>query len=117
MAASMEAWEAWEMLTEQPDETFSDPAKIAFCCQHLLYIKDRNGQVVPLILNNTRLMIVKAYCEMRRQGVPVRIICLKGRQQGSSTLCCALVLLEMLAYGNRSTLACLLYTSPSPRDS
>lgn len=104
MTASRETWEAWNMLRDDPDGTLSDPRKVAFCLRHLIRIKDKNERIIPLEVNATQRMIINAFCYMRQNNIPVRMIILKGRQQGSSTIVCALIMLLMLAYANRSAL-------------
>ena len=104
MADLQHAARAWNMLNEDPDGTLNDPDRVAFCCEHLLVIKDKKDQLVPFVLNATNRLIVEAYSKMRREGVPVRLVILKGRQQGSSTIVCALLMLELWGHGNREAL-------------
>ena len=96
--------QAWEYLRTDPEETLSNLDKIAFCCEHLLRIVDQKRNVIPLRLNATQRLIVAAYVAMRKNHIPVRLICTKGRQQGSSTVFSALLQLEMWAYPNTSVL-------------
>jgi hypothetical protein len=54
-------------------------------CVSMLKIQDKNRRLVPLNLNATQIKIINAAYEMKKAGRPVRILELKGRQQGSST--------------------------------
>ena len=99
--ASPDIWAAWDMIEHNPDKMLNDPELLAWVIQTLLYVIDRHNRVRPLIPNATQMMIIRAYCEMRRAGLPVRMIILKGRQQGSSTIVCAIILVELLCFNNR----------------
>ena len=93
------------MLRDDPDSVFKSEENIIFCCQSLLRIvSEDQGKIVPLIPNATQRLIIRAYVDARAAGKPVRIIILKGRQQGSSTIICAIYMLEMWAYSNMSVL-------------
>lgn len=61
-----------------------DPA-FAFCT--IFEIKSKKeGQMVPFILNYAQLIVLEELEKMRIAGVPIRIILLKARQWGGSTL-------------------------------
>ncbi len=51
-----------------------------------LKIKDKVGRIVPLILNKPQLIVLRAIEKQIQQGVPIRILVLKARQKGISTL-------------------------------
>jgi len=55
--------------------------KFAF---NFLKIKDKQGKIVPFVLNNAQKKILQVYEKL--QGEPVRLIILKARQEGVSTL-------------------------------
>ena len=48
-------------------------------------IKDKDGQIVPLVPNAAQRKLEARILRLERRGVPVRIIILKGRQKGCST--------------------------------
>ncbi len=49
-------------------------------------IIDKNGNHVPLILNRAQRRVMDAVYRQMAAGLPIRIIILKGRQQGMSTM-------------------------------
>lgn len=53
-------------------------------------ILDKSGQIVAPIANEYQRKIVMAYLHARKAGVACRLICLKPRQKGSSTISTAL---------------------------
>ena len=53
-------------------------------------ILDKSGQIVAPRANEYQRKIVMAYLHARKTGVPCRLICLKPRQKGSSTISTAL---------------------------
>ena len=54
--------------------------------ERLLKIRDKRGQIVPLKLNTPQRRLYDTVKELREQGLPVRVIVLKARQMGFSTL-------------------------------
>lgn len=62
----------------------TDPAfafAICFFIKHKL-----TGQTIPFQLNYAQLILLEKLEDMRRRGVPIRVILLKARQWGGSTL-------------------------------
>ena len=59
--------------------------------QTFLKIIDKNGKTVPLILNEPQRRLYETIKEQWNQGKPVRIIILKARQMGFSTLTGAII--------------------------
>jgi len=59
--------------------------------QHFLQIIDKKGRIVPLILNEPQRRLYAVIREQWNQGKPVRIIILKARQMGFSTLTAAII--------------------------
>ena len=58
-----------------------------FWCARCVTIKDKmSGRNVPLVLNRPQRRLLAAMEKQRREGRPVRIILLKARQWGGSTL-------------------------------
>ncbi|MGM9564606.1 hypothetical protein [Evtepia sp.] len=53
------------------------------CC---LRIKDKKGNIVPLKLNNPQARFYEQVQELRKLGLPVRVLVLKARQMGFSTV-------------------------------
>lgn len=58
----------------------------AWFCEKFVKIKNKQGRVVPLVLNDAQMIIVDAILALEAENKPVRIIGLKGRQQGFSTV-------------------------------
>ena len=71
--------------------------------------KDANQGFVPFNFNRCQEIITEKLSEQLKETGKVRAIILKARQQGISTYCAGRVFWK--SYN------CLLYTSPSPRDS
>jgi len=70
----------------------------------LLKIHDKFRQLRPLIPNNTQLKILETVFKMESEGKPIRIIALKGRQQGTSTGIGAYCFLRALCEANTNAL-------------
>ncbi|MCP4527477.1 MAG: hypothetical protein GY833_16410 [Aestuariibacter sp.] len=51
-----------------------------------LHIRDKNFKVIPFRLNSSQIKIAKAIHKMAVDGKPIRIVLLKARQFGGSTL-------------------------------
>ena len=56
-----------------------------FARKHLK-IKDKDGRIVPFVLNTAQLIVLGRIEEQIKAGVPIRLIVLKARQKGISTL-------------------------------
>lgn len=56
-----------------------------------LKIRDKQGNIVPFKLNGPQNRLYEQIKELRAQGIPVRIIVLKARQMGFSTLIEAII--------------------------
>lgn len=52
----------------------------------MLKLLDKDGRLVPFVLNDVQLLIYQEIKEMEDAGLPVRIIIVKGRQLGCSTV-------------------------------
>lgn len=59
--------------------------------QKLLKIRDKEGRLIGLILNPPQMRLYEAIRAQWKAGMPVRIIILKARQMGFSTLVVAIV--------------------------
>ena len=51
-----------------------------------LKIKDKKGQIVPFVLNTAQIIVLNQLEGLLKSGVPVRLLILKARQKGISTL-------------------------------
>lgn len=58
---------------------------------HFLHIKTKQNQIVPLKLNTAQLRLYELIRKLEKEGKPIRIIILKSRQMGFSTLTEALI--------------------------
>lgn len=54
--------------------------------EKLLKIRDKRGRIVPLVLNAPQARLYDTIRDLREQGIPVRVIVLKARQMGFSTV-------------------------------
>lgn len=59
--------------------------------QHFLKIIDKKGKTIPFILNQPQQRLYAVVREQQKQGKPVRVIILKARQMGFSTLVEAII--------------------------
>jgi len=69
-----------------------------------LKITDKEGRLIPLKLNHTQRVLFNKITELRAQGIPPRIVCLKSRQVGISTLAEALAFHDCHLNENRNAL-------------
>lgn len=66
-----------------------------------LWIIDKEGQLIPLVPNSEQRVIMWWYFAQRLAGVPVRIIVLKARKVGVSTIIEALGFMDLHMHPNR----------------
>lgn len=59
--------------------------------EKMLRIRDKRGNIVPLALNGPQARLYDQVKELRRKGMPVRVIVLKARQMGFSTVIAGMV--------------------------
>lgn len=57
-----------------------------YWCRVAWRIIDKSGNLVPLVLNSAQLHTYRTIQEQEEAGVPIRLVILKGRQQGISTM-------------------------------
>ena len=91
------------IIENKPELVLQNRKLFESCMKHLLRIISRAG-LMPMIPNNTQKMINDAYFKQKDAGLPVRVIILKGRQQGSSTGVAAILMLELLCRANLTVL-------------
>ncbi len=72
--------------------------------EHCLSIKTKNQQTVLLHLNTAQTMIYQRITALRKLGKPIRMIILKARQEGVSTLCEALIFERTARFENTNSL-------------
>jgi hypothetical protein len=72
--------------------------------QHCLSIKTKDQQTVLLQLNTAQTMIYKRIKALRKAGKPIRMIILKARQEGVSTLCEAMIFERTARFENTNSL-------------
>lgn len=73
-------------ITKQHIELFKEIENFRVYAEKYLKIKDKNGEIVPLVLNKAQLVVLSKIEEQIKAGVPIRLIILKARQKGISTL-------------------------------
>ena len=66
--------------------------------ENFLYIKNKEGKIRPWVCNNTQHMLLNAYFRCKDEMRPVRLVVLKGRQQGCSTGVGAIGFMFMMGY-------------------
>ena len=69
--------------------------------ENYIKIRDKNSNIVPLILNKPQQKLYDVIREMKAKGLPVRIIILKARQMGFSTLTGGLMLSQTATHPNK----------------
>jgi len=87
-----------------PLSYYSDFSRFEQFCFDCLVIVDKNGQRTPFSLNSTQKKVLSEIRRLRALGIPPRLIVLKARQVGISTLAEALLFWACLTQGNRSAL-------------
>jgi hypothetical protein len=93
------------------EEPFS--AIVQFC-RECLSIIDKRGRRVPLVLNSTQRLVLAKILELRAKDIPPRLIILKARQVGISTLIEAILCFFCLLNTHRSSLV-IAHTIKSSR--
>jgi len=79
----------------------ADPQKFIEKC---LFIKTKDQRTVPLKLNTAQSMIFEKIRQLRSQNKPIRMIILKARQEGVSTLCEGLIFERTSRFKNSNSL-------------
>ena len=72
--------------------------------EKFLKIRDKNGRLIPLLLNEPQKRFYEAFARQWRENKPVRIIILKARQMGFSTLTEAILFFLTATNFNRESL-------------
>ncbi|MCP3960151.1 MAG: hypothetical protein GY719_20085 [bacterium] len=67
-------------------------------------IRDKDANIVPLILNTAQRRLLALVLKLERAGVPIRVIILKARQMGFSTLVQAMFYERVLRKSNMRAL-------------
>lgn len=70
--------------------------------ENFLKIKDKNSQIIPFILNEPQLELYNTIKRLKQEHKPVRIIILKARQMGFSTLTEGILFKEVVTRHNVS---------------
>ena len=86
-----------------------------FYVRNCLKIATKNTGLQPLFINHTQQRILDAIDDARARGIPPRIIVLKSRQVGVSTLSEALLFSDALFHPNRGGLV-LAHTKPAAKN-
>ncbi len=97
----LEGFNHWResFVVPSPDQTFNIQEFI-----ENLTIIDKQGQLVPLLMNRSQEMVFQKLMEQRERREPARFICLKARQLGISTLVEAFIFALITRYPNRFSL-------------
>ncbi len=72
--------------------------------EHALYIKTKDQQIKPLWMNDAQQIIYGKIQTLGKDGKPIRIIILKARQEGVSTLCEAILFEKAARHENVNSL-------------
>src|SRR5262245_7920910 len=75
-----------------------------YYAEHCLKIADKDGELVPLTLNYTQRVICNTIAALRARNVPPRLVVLKSRQVGVSTVAEALAFHDCHLNSNRNAL-------------
>jgi len=73
-------------------------------CEEVLRIKDKAGKELPLIFNSTQKIVYEKIKQIKAQGRPVKLVILKARQQGISTMTEGLIFHDTATRFNRNSL-------------
>lgn len=68
--------------------------------EEYLKIRDKNSKIIPFILNTPQMKLYNKIKELKQQHKPIRIIILKARQMGFSTLTEAILFKEVVTRHN-----------------
>ena len=79
----------------------ADPREFIEEC---LFIKTKDQQTVPLKFNTAQYLIYKRIKQLKAQNKPIRMIILKARQEGVSTLCEGLIFERTARFENSNSL-------------
>jgi len=83
---------------------YSDFARFEEFCRDCLVIIDKSNRRTPFLLNTTQRRILAEIRRLRALGIPPRLLVLKARQVGVSTLTEAMLFWACLTKENRSAL-------------
>ena len=86
----------------EKDALASDPLKLLHDGQ--LYIQDKQAALRPLVLNSCQQQILQTVQRLQQEGKPLRLLVLKCRQSGVSTLIEALLYCRTSQQPNRNAL-------------
>ena len=70
-------------------------------CPKYLKIKDKAGNIVPLVMNKAQEIVLETIEKMIQEGKPIRLIILKARQKGISTIVEAFIFFRTTYKKNR----------------
>lgn len=68
--------------------------------ENFIKIRNKNSEIVPLILNQPQLKLYNVIRSLKQQGKPVRIIILKARQMGFSTCTGGVIFSQVATHKN-----------------
>jgi hypothetical protein len=85
------------------EEIKKEIAEFRLFARKHLKIKDKDGNIVPFVLNRAQEIVLSAIEEMITAGLPVRMIILKARQKGISTLIEAYIFWRTTYQANRKS--------------
>ena len=95
----------WAKIIEvDPDEVMSDINCFQAAMEHCFMVIDKRGQLVPFKLKKGQRKFLEIYFKLKLAGLPIRIVILKARQLGMSTLIAAIAMMEMMIHPNLSCL-------------
>lgn len=86
---------------DEIDQILDDPK---LYCEECLVIRDKAGDEKNLIFNPTQQIVYEKIRKLREEGKPVRLVILKARQQGISTLTEGLIFHDTATRENRNSL-------------
>jgi len=83
---------------------YADLTNFEEFCRDCLVIITKQGKRVPFVLNSSQRIILRKIRELIASGIPPRVVILKARQVGVSTLTEALLFWDCVVRPNRSAL-------------
>jgi len=89
---------------EKKEAIFEDLADPLDYIENMLWIKTKDQRVVRLCLNDAQRIIYRRIRELEKEKKPIRLIILKARQEGVSTLCEAILFEKTARHENVNSL-------------
>lgn len=88
-------------------------ASFEFFCRQFWRIKDPDGEIIPFVPNPPQMRLIRLLEEKSKGGTQVRVLILKARQMGFSTVCQAFLAWRAFCFKGQSGLTVAHLEEPS----